>query len=114
MGIFAADRYKGKIKNQKNLRSSAQSAANGLFVLGFEQSPGNHVRLGDIACVIHMQMIAADESRQYLCGVARVADGLVEVDHAIEIAWTANPGAFNWRFTARCTRRSLQVDKNAY
>jgi len=56
-----------------------------------KQRKRNRIPLGDVSCVIDVQMIPAVVSGQQLCGVARVVHRFVEIDHAIEFTAAADP-----------------------
>ena len=57
-----------------------------------KQRKRNRIPLGDVSCVIDVQMIPAVVIGQQLCGVSRVVHRFVEIDHAIELTAAADPG----------------------
>jgi len=55
-----------------------------------KQRKRNRIPLGDVSCVIDVQMIPAVVIGQQLYGVARVVHRFVEIDHAIEFTAAAD------------------------
>src|ERR1700681_1263907 len=62
------------------------------LLLAVEQRQGNHVRLGDIARIVDMQMVAAVVVGAQLGRVVWVPQRCVEIDDGVECAATAYPG----------------------
>ena len=60
--------------------------------MAFEQRKRNRIPLGNVSCIVDVQMISAVVSRQQLRGVAWVAHDFVEIDHSVEFAAAADPG----------------------
>ena len=46
----------------------------------------------NVACIVDVQVVATVEGGLQLRGMIRVADGLVEIDYAVELAGSTDPG----------------------
>src|SRR5581483_242897 len=60
-------------------------------LMTFEERQRNRISFRTAARIIGMQMVAAVVTRQQLCGVARVPQNGIEIDHPIEFTALENP-----------------------